>query len=230
MNNTECYIHHHLGLGDHIICNGLVRYIVQNYNFSTVYLVTKNCNLNNVQKMLADLPMVELLAVDNDREFTEYFKTVKNGKLFRCGFEKCINNIFDQSLYNSIDVPFDARWNYWHLERNINQEQKIIQELKIDQDFIFVHDTSSVGRFNLNISSNLRQIKLTKLNSEQSIFDWLGVIEMAKEIHCINSSVIHLANSYNFNNSKYYHTIKKKKLHDTTNFALQKEWNIINYD
>ena len=39
-----------------------------------------------------------------------------------------------------------------------------------------------------------------------------------------------LVNSYNFNNKKYYHTVKKNKLCDTTNFTLQNEWNIINYD
>ena len=230
MTNTECFIHHHLGLGDHIICNGLVRYIVNKYKFNQAHLVTKKCNLNNVTRMFVDVAEIKPFVVENDSDFVNFFQTTKNKPLFRCGFEKCRNDIFDQSFYYSSNVPFIERWKSWNLKRDKNQERKIIQELNIKEDFIFIHDLSSVGEFPLDINSNLRQIKLTKLVSEKSIFDWLGVIEMAKEVHCINSSIIHLVNSYNFNNKKYYHTVKKNKLCDTTNFTLQNEWNIINYD
>lgn len=58
MKPIECFIHHHLGLGDHIICNGIVRYVVKNYDFNNVALVVKNSNLNNVRRMFSDLSQI----------------------------------------------------------------------------------------------------------------------------------------------------------------------------
>ena len=50
MKPIECFIHHHLGLGDHLICNGMVRYVAKNYDFKNIALVVKKCNLNNVTR------------------------------------------------------------------------------------------------------------------------------------------------------------------------------------
>ena len=46
------FIHHHLGLGDHIICNGLVREFAKSYNIN---LFCKSKNMYNVSVMFADV-------------------------------------------------------------------------------------------------------------------------------------------------------------------------------
>ena len=73
MKPIECFIHHHLGLGDHIICNGIVRYVVKNYNFNNVAVVVKSSNLNNVRRMFSDLSQISFFIVEEDREFVEEY-------------------------------------------------------------------------------------------------------------------------------------------------------------
>ena len=48
------YIYHHLGLGDHFICNGLVRQFIDKNKLSCVSVVVKTSNLKNVQRMFKD--------------------------------------------------------------------------------------------------------------------------------------------------------------------------------
>lgn len=230
MKPIDCFIHHHLGLGDHIICNGLVRYLAKNYGFENIALVVKKSNLNNVTRMFLDLAQVSFFAVDEDREFIEeYNSNLKSIPLLRVGFEKCRNGDFDRSFYDSANVPFQERWNSWNLERDYEQEAKIIEELGINGDYIFVHDTSSVGKYDLKIESKLPQIKPKKLDCEKSMFDWIGVMENAKEIHCIDSSFMHIVDSYKFENDKYYHTIKTTVLRNGIGFSLQNNWRTVNY-
>ena len=144
----------------------------------------------------------------------------------RVGFEKCRNHEFDRSFYDSVSVPFKERWDSWHLERNTEQEQKLINELALDEEYIFVHDKSSVGDYNLNIENSLRQVRPEKLESEQSIFDWMGVIENAKEVHGISSSFTHLIDSMELKNKLYFHDIKAAH---GMGFSLKNNWEIISY-
>ena len=90
-------------------------------------------------------------------------------------------------------------------------------------------DTSSVGKYDLKIESKLPQIKPKKLDCEKSMFDWIGVMENAKEIHCIDSSFMHIVDSYKFENDKYYHTIKTTVLRNGIGFSLQNNWRTVNY-
>ena len=55
---NKILLHHHLGLGDHIICNGLVRFLSIN---TKIDLFCKDQNLNNILKYLKISFMVKLL-------------------------------------------------------------------------------------------------------------------------------------------------------------------------
>ena len=45
------YLHHHLGLGDHIVCTGLVRKIVSDNKGRCVTLAVKHHNLKSVKSL-----------------------------------------------------------------------------------------------------------------------------------------------------------------------------------
>ena len=82
------------------------------------------------------------------------------------------------------------------------------------------------GDYNLNIENSLRQVRPEKLESEQSIFDWMGVIENAKEVHGISSSFTHLIDSMELKNKLYFHDIKAAH---GMGFSLKNNWEIISY-
>lgn len=223
----NCYIYHHLGLGDHLICNGLVRYLISTLGLKRPCLVVKQSNLNNVQRMFIDQTNLSFCVLKSriykDSEFVDYYNQNK-APVIKVGFEECRSADFDKSFYDSVYVPFEERWNSWYIQRNDEQENKLFEELKIDDDYIFIHDQSSVGKYNLKIDSDLRQIRPDKLKCETSIFDWIKVIENAKEIHAISSSFVHLINSLKLNNSLYFHNIKHS---DGMFFCLSSQWKII---
>lgn len=222
--NLDCIVYHHLGLGDHIICNGLVRYLINNFNLKRIGLIVKQANVENVIRMFEDKPEIHFLVLNNDNDFERLYKRNKDVPLLKVGFEKSRNEDFDKSFYDSLFVPFIERWNSWYVQRDRRQEDKIFEALDIQDDYIFIHDYSSVGNYNLNIQSNLRQIRPYKLDCEKSIFDWIKVIENAKEVHVISSSFVHLINSLKLNNSLYFHNIKHS---DGMFFSLLPQWEIM---
>tara|TARA_R100000951_G_scaffold110922_1_gene109343 strand:+ start:267 stop:956 length:690 start_codon:yes stop_codon:yes gene_type:complete len=219
-------IYHHLGMGDHIVCNGLLRHInLHNLN-KKIGLVVKNKNKKNVDRMYDNAVDIIPIGFEDDLDFTNYCdKNNIKTSVIKLGFNKMQGN-FDSSFYNCANVPFKERWECWSLRRDLQQEERITKELNIQGDYIFVHDSYSGGKFNINIKSQLPQITPRFLKCEQSIFDWIGVMERAKEIHCVNSSFIHIANSYNFNNKKYYHNLRRG---GNLNFSLTNDWETIKY-
>lgn len=176
-------IHHHLGLGDHIICNGLVRKLFA--QTSNVTLVTKNNNLINVKRMFKDID-IAYKPIENDVNI--------QGTLGWCfGGDRSID--FDQSFYKQADVSFSERWDSFYIERDYKQEKVISDYLNLPSRFALVNDEASAGKANVNIQTDLPKVQFRKLPVEKSIFDWMEVIERATEIHCINSSLVHLVDS-----------------------------------
>lgn len=224
MNHLECIIYHHLGLGDHIICNGLVRYLINKFNLKKLALAVKESNVDNVIRMFADKPEIQFLIVNNDEDFERFHQRNPSIPVLKAGFEKCRNGDFDKSFYDSLSVPFNERWDSWYIERDHTQENEVFKALNIEGEYIFVHDDSSVGKYDLKIDSDLRQIRPHKLKCERSIFDWIKVIENAKEVHVISSSFVHLINSLKLDNKLYFHNIKYS--HGMF-FCLNNQWNIV---
>lgn len=226
VNPNSIYVHHHLGLGDHIICNGLVRYILKATNPDDLWLVVKQKNLNNVSRMFADDSRVKFIPVDEDRNFYELPLRWSDVRLVRVGFDQCRESDFDVSFYDSVGVSFEERWNSWYYQRDMRCEQNMIEELKLPDKFVLVHDTSSMGTFDLKINTDLPVIRVSRLNSETTIFDWIGIIERATEIHCIDSSFIHVVNSIDSTaDSLFYHKIKASKMQ----ICFRKNWSIVEY-
>ena len=76
-------IHHHMGLGDHIICNGLVRELRSSIK-GKLTLACKQHNLPTVKDMYSDLDINYLIGNDSDIE-RDYGTFTK---VHRVGFEK----------------------------------------------------------------------------------------------------------------------------------------------
>ena len=217
----EIYIHHHLGLGDHIICNGLVREICKIY--SKVYLFCKPHNLNNVKFMYRDLENLEVLEGD-DRESIQYIMNNNlRGKYLRIGHENIIHSVnFDESFYKQLNISFEKRWSSFYVERDLIKEQKTFDELNPNnEDFVIIHNEDSNGVDRIDYSQIDPNLKKIYTNKEYDFFSFITLFESAKEIHCIDSSFIHLVNSLNLSNKKIFHKNYKSRNY---NFTLQGEW------
>ena len=64
------YIFHHLGLGDHIICNGIVRHYQEIYDDVTVFC--KPCYSTNVKYMYRDNQKIIVLPIGEKSDVVDY--------------------------------------------------------------------------------------------------------------------------------------------------------------
>jgi hypothetical protein len=61
-------VYHHLGLGDHFVCNGLVRAVLEQTKAKRLYLPTKENNMVTVQQMYSDDSRIVCLPVRTDND------------------------------------------------------------------------------------------------------------------------------------------------------------------
>ena len=74
------YIYHHLGFGDHIICNGLVRHFKEIHGKVRVF--SKHHNFENVKYMYRDDKDIEVIGVAGDGEVNEFINNTNNSEKF----------------------------------------------------------------------------------------------------------------------------------------------------
>lgn len=226
----DFYLHHHLGLGDHIICNGLVRNLEKKYN--KLYLFVKKNNFIIISFMYRDLNNLELISVNDDNDV---YKKISYEKVYRLGFENLpiiINKHkcgWDEAFYIQSQIPFEQRWRSFDVVPDKDSQLCLYEKLNPnDEKFCLVHSSGSdnIERINNNhINSSLKRIEVSK-NHTENIFDYLTLIEKASEIHCIDSSFLHLVDSVNTDATLFFH--KNSKIRNPLEKHTQnKNWKII---
>lgn len=215
----DIILHHHLGLGDHFVCNGLVHCLSNKYD--RIYLPCKSSNYSTVKHLYSESPKIKIFKIDKN-EFLEIktFASIVNTKILMIGFEHCDIKNWDKSFYNQVKINFSERYDSFYLPKT-----KPIPLLKVpSEDYILVHDEASVGKFNLDIKTDLKIIKIEKGLCD-NLFSYIDIINNAKEIHCINSSVFHLIDSLvNISDKLFYYNIRKT---DNTEFEVSEKWKVI---
>ena len=199
-NPCKIYIHHHLGLGDHIVCSAIVRRVahIAGSHGGYVILAVKEENIPSVTQLYRDVThSVKFHQVTSDEDCYEAYK-----KFFflRIGFESMsLARLFNQGqkplawervIYNQLSIDYKHRYADFHIERDYEREKMLEDKLDLPEEFALCCTSSSEGNFAPDIRSQFKKIFLEK--KTDSIFDWIGVIEKAKEIHCIDSAMFHL--------------------------------------
>ncbi len=217
------FVYHHLGLGDHFVCNGLIRYLLKHFSFKRLYLPTKSHNISTVHSMYSDDNRVLCLPVANDADVPSLIELTTNPRIIQVGFSKCRDD-WDVSFYDSVGVDFSVRWEYFSVNRNLYSENTLKDSLGIKdgEPYSVVHDSGSVGHFPIRVNTNHKIIRIEKRTA--SLLDWCGVIEGAEEVHCVDSSVIHLAQCLKVKRG-IFHNIRTK----STLFKLKNEWEVVDY-
>lgn len=213
-------IHHHLGLGDHFICNGIVNYISKD---KKIYLICKQHNLPTVASLYQNNQNVSVIGINGDNELLEskIISQQLQQPILYVGFNNCKIHNWDRSFYEQLNIDFIERYRFFQVPHPL-PEQLIVPNHK----FIFVHNQSSDQKYNLQISTDLPQIIAHKEDTN-NLLSYINLIQAADEIHCINSSLFHLVDSLTCVTKKiYYHDVRQ---HPYT-FDISPKWTIINYD
>jgi len=203
MNNMIIY--HHLGLGDHIICNGLVRNFYKRYGSVDLFCYANN--EANVKYMYRDLKNLNTIPVSSDQEADSII--IKNNfNVLKIGFENLYMNKssepFDIEFYKMVDLLFSSKFDNFYLERDMEKELFILKDLNPNNEpYIFIHG-------DLDMSKIKKDFKIINNPKEYSLFNLISLFENAEEIHVMESSLKCLINQYKLNKPKlFYHNYVK---------------------
>jgi hypothetical protein len=215
---TTIVLDWNLGLGDAIICNGLVRVLARKHE--RLLLPCHSHNLPSVRHMFSDLGNVYVYTYE-----AGCHEHVSDSHMLRVGLNnpewKDCKLSFDRAFYHFAGVDFEARWSefyvppsdselppYWSAFRLIHEDRA--RGIKIDP-----------GRYYQGKHASA----LFAVTAETpQITDWRRRIEEAKEIHCVDSSVIHLVESLPTTGKLFYHRYARPAEIAFNDCVRRKDW------
>ena len=134
------YIFHHIGLGDHIICNGLVRSLIKTDSEYTLFCRPQY--LNSVKSMYKDL--TNLFFMEGcDHSINNFLSTINPNQIIKIGFEYTPENYsWDEYFYKQHNIPFINRWEKFKINRDFDRENALYEKLNPNNDkFALVHSS-----------------------------------------------------------------------------------------
>jgi len=231
----DLFIHHHLGLGDHFDCNGMVRYIQEKWGYNNVNVFCKDNYHYMIDYMYRDNDKIKVIKIDRNKEHEEVKKILdeqlKNDDYFLVvGHQHYNSHSKDKNcweiFYDQVDIPYEVRESYFYVEKNLEAEEKLFHKLNPENlPFAFVHDDKDRG-FVLNKSHiKNKDLKIIENDTSENIFNFISILEKAEEIHCMESSFKTLVDIYCKQENLFYHDFRNQPLGTKSN----KNWKIVKY-
>lgn len=182
----------HLGLGDHLICNAIVR---EKSKDTQVFVVCKRHNAATLSFMFRDDRNIEPIVVEDDNEADEFVKVCRNaGHDVLClgyyGAPPFRHHSWDTDFYRQAGIPNHRRWSNFTCHRQPSRELKVPK----DKPYCLVHQDRKRGFFidTKYLPSDLRIIEVDP-DRTNNMFDWWEHIEFATELHLLDSCFAILA-------------------------------------
>jgi len=191
---SELLIRQHLGLGDHLVANAIVRHCAVIHE--QVVVICKSHNAATLDFLWRDNSKIETFSVADDKEADACAAFVeREGSLvLRLGqFADLPFDPFkwDQEFYRQAGLPFRDRWDKFICVRNQRRELPVPST-----PFALIHDDPERG-FRIDPKRLPKQLKHVHIDAKLSpnLFDWWGCMEQAAELHLIDSSPLIMADS-----------------------------------
>ena len=229
----DTYIHQHGRLGDMILCNGLIRYLLRNkYKKNKVYIFCRSRHLKSVNFMYRDQKRIKIIPFNENpklkdekllakyetnkaRNIIKKVKLKKKINFISIGFEnyhKTKNLNPDKSFpwpcdivfYKQFNIPFKYRFSKSYWKRDKTSEKRLFKKLVgINQSYAFVHDDKD-RNFIIDAKNINPNLKIIKNDKKELIFNFGLILERAKEIHIMESSFRQIIEVLNTKNKKLY--------------------------
>ena len=210
----------HLGLGDQIITNGLVRHFAEQ---DDVTIFVKHSHERSVAFMYRDLgARVKIIKLDKDeKEMIAHVQSHDCGRVLALGAHGMPGAQFQLLLKN----PYTTWLSVFYLQAGLNPNA-MYRKFRVDRDrskelpapdepYVFVHDDEQRGRV-IEVDTALKVVrpKVSKFMANGmfeddgfNIFDYMTIIENAQERHMMNSSYSWLVELFDIGDrtSNFFH-------------------------
>ena len=195
---------HHLGLGDAIMLNGMVRHFAEK---DDVCIFIQKQHEDSVRFMYRDLTNIKIKLL-NSTDAQEMWSQVE-GQILPLATYKLPNQHWDfatrgtlsemvnwaHSIYIQADIPPKYMYSKFKVVRDRDSEIKYEHN-----DYVFIHDDVSRGMKIDTSHTNTYRVTRDRLDSNSNIFDYLTVIENASEVHCMDSCYAWMINMMEIGN------------------------------
>lgn len=259
MAGDRLLLHTHTGLGDHIICNGMVHAFAEVCD--VVYVPYRKFFRESMQTLYEGFSNIELLefpdiditrnkhlledfanknncsmlsAADPEIQYTRLLRKLPNGQLDYANL--AISS--DRQMYEIVEVPFSARYTKCQIPQNTKNSKKLFDSLYKGRDYMLVHRYSSNKPdgypINVAVSGNINNLDIIEIKegATNNIFDYMDLIYNAKEIHVVPSSVGCLVDSVVDRTSArlFFHNIKACVETQVNCRWNNNRWGVIGYE
>jgi len=196
---------HHNKLGDHLVCNGLVREYAKRYSRVGIFCIPRY--FTSVSFMLRDIPNLQL-EVARDHRQKQLFRLL-NPLRFGAHHYDEIKTIYDdpeagvlaeRQFYANASIPHEKKWSSFFVQRDREREEAFFARVAPKGPYAFVHDDSVYG-------GQMREERIGPLpqvvaqpNLTDNIFDYGLLIERAREIHVVDSVFMFLVDLLQYEN------------------------------
>lgn len=225
MKNTELILVHEPGLGDHLICNGLVNYLSKRVDklLLATYANHAHQNLSTVTHLYSNNPQIEIIPVPiflhhwlPCRSWQDYFGSW-NTPILQIHKPPESNPYWYQYFYQQVGLPWQAFQAWADIPDPTARSWEILQEIihQHGPHYRIIHNQSSHGVYEFQSISNINlpTVCITP-GISNNLLDWQLVISHAQEIHVCQSSVFWLCNLLDVQTSNlYYHNSRPTNHH-----------------
>jgi hypothetical protein len=207
----------HLGMGDMIWMNGAVRYLAT--EFDEVVVICKRANAANVTTMYRDDPTIILFFIPSDEDLYPWWvidnsgvpirRVTDNYTFFECG-QHAMKPVYNlpESFYVDMQIPYEYAKSFFYIERT--QASKDLAAFFKNIPYILIHENASSvstnifkhvmdrGMIVLDICKNHYPSghiwhSLAEMVVKRPLLDYMDLLEGARELHLIESSLFCLA-------------------------------------
>jgi hypothetical protein len=209
-----------LGLGDAIICNGLVRYLSNVEPRRKIVLPCWERNLPTVRHMFSDLVNVHVVAATDDTVAHSRTYEILSIGLHNQNWGRIAQ--WDEAFYRFADVPFGAKWDMFHVPESGTE----IKAPPYGSCYALCHDDSLRG---FSMRKGITDMEVVRITDKTELLtDWRCLIQHAAEIHVIDSAPMHLVELLPTTGKLFYHKYARAQgSRQHMDAVLRKEWTVL---
>jgi hypothetical protein len=217
----------HLGLGDMILLNGMVRIACQKY--SEVLLFVKKAYANSLRSLLYDLTNLRLKFVTEhyDLEAND-FEAVRD--VLAAGYLlmptghyttddwQSLDPIWSRALYRQVGLDPDSMYAEFRVQRNEDREARMLEKVRghVGMAYVVLHDDPARG-YVIDRSCLPPGLPVVHVDDPRwradNIFDYAEVIDNAVQFHGFDSCFMLMADFLQLCRSNFCHAyLKDSKL------------------
>jgi hypothetical protein len=215
MENKTCLINQAAGLGDILLCQKIAAHVIElgykvvwpvvdQYNYISEYIQNSNitfCSINDnfIGKEIYEKNGVDFIQTDN-------FLYLPINNADRILPSKSML----YAKYDYCQLSPDNWQNYFEITRNSDREKKLIEYFNIapGEKYNVINKTfatppDTITNTSIHPKNNYRNINMEILGWDR-IFDWMGILEKAEEIHTVDTSLTLIMTKINVKNVHIY--------------------------